>query len=239
MDSLKPPEPLNWSGNVDCEWRTFKQRFTLYLQALGWDTKPDADKIALLLAFAGPQAEEVFNTFVFASEDEDEKFEKAVGKFDKHCSPKKNETFERYVFRSRTQVQEESFVAFVTDLKLKATTCNFGQLKDSMIRDQIVFGINDQKVRERLLRETDLTLAGAMKIIKKRRKKHRTRKYKQQEDTECKRCGSQHGPTQCPAFGKVCNKCQGKNHYSKQCFTKGKQSGGERVHTVEETALED
>lgn len=164
MDSLKPPEPLNWSGNVDCEWRTFKQRFTLYLQALGWDTKPDADKIALLLAFAGPQAEEVFNTFVFASEDEDEKFEKAVGKFDKHCSPKKNETFERYVFRSRTQVQEESFVAFVTDLKLKATTCNFGQLKDSMIRDQIVFGINDQKVRERLLRETDLTLAGAMKI---------------------------------------------------------------------------
>ena len=143
---------------MECEWRKFKQRLTLYLQALGWDTKPDAQKTAL------PQAVEVFNTFVFASEDDNEKSDKVVEKFDEHCSPKKNETFKRYVFRSHTQVQADSFDAFVTDLKLKAGTCNFGQLKDSMIRDQIVFGINDQRVRERLLRETDLTLAGAMKI---------------------------------------------------------------------------
>lgn len=33
-----------------------------------------------------------------------------------------------------------------------------------MIRDQIVFGVEDKKVRERLLREMELTLAGAIKI---------------------------------------------------------------------------
>lgn len=33
-----------------------------------------------------------------------------------------------------------------------------------MIRDQIVFGVVDRKVRERLLRETDLTLEGAIRI---------------------------------------------------------------------------
>lgn len=27
MESLKPPDPLNWTGNVDCEWQTFKQQF--------------------------------------------------------------------------------------------------------------------------------------------------------------------------------------------------------------------
>lgn len=145
MESVKPPDPLNWTGNVDCEWRTFKQRFNLYLQALGLDNKSDARKIALLLTVAGPQAVEVFNTFVFAERDHKDQFDKVVEKFDDHCSPKKNETFERYVFRSRLQSQTESFDAFVTDLKLKARTCNFGELKDSMIRDQIVFGVHDKK----------------------------------------------------------------------------------------------
>ena len=70
MVSVKPPEPLNGTGNMDCEWRTFKQRFMIYLQALGLDDKPDARLIALLLTVAGPQAVEVFNTFVFDSEDD-------------------------------------------------------------------------------------------------------------------------------------------------------------------------
>ncbi len=89
---------------------------------------------------------------------------KANTKFDSHCSPKKNETFERYVFHSRLQQQGETFDSFIMDLKLKARTCNFGQLQDSMIRDQIVFGINDKKVRERHLRETELTLNEAVRI---------------------------------------------------------------------------
>ena len=56
MESVKPPENLNWTGNVDCEWGRFKQRFMLYLKALGLDDKPDARLIALLLTVAGPQA---------------------------------------------------------------------------------------------------------------------------------------------------------------------------------------
>ncbi|KAE8291509.1 Retrovirus-related Pol polyprotein from transposon 17.6 Protease [Larimichthys crocea] len=270
MESVKPPEPLNWTGNVDCEWQTFKQRFKLYLQALGLDTKSDARKIALLLTVAGPQAVEVYNTFVFAERDHQEQFDMVVEKFDEHCSPKKNETFERYVFRSRMQVQGESFDAFVTDLKLKARTCNFGNLKDSMIRDQIVFGVIDKKVRERLLREPELKLADAIKIgnASELAKQHaktfsgqkdqesatahvaavhkqiqrQKKQSKPQKDTEtfsCKRCGNQHAPKQCPAFGKTCSKCKGKNHFAKQCFSKGKQSGSDRVHTVEETELAD
>lgn len=105
----------------------------LYLQAIGLDNKPDARKIALLLTVAGPQAVEVYNTFVFATADDKEKFDVVVAKFDEHCSPKKNETFERYVFRSRIQQPTESFDTFLTDLKLKARTCNFGQLQESMI----------------------------------------------------------------------------------------------------------
>ena len=52
----------------------------------------------------------------------------------------------------------------MTDLKLKAQTCQFDTLRDSMIRDRIVLGVWSQRVRERLLREDDLDLGKAVKI---------------------------------------------------------------------------
>ena len=47
---------------------------------------------------------------------------------------------------------------------LKAKTCEFLNLRDSLIKDRIVLGIISQRVRERLLREDDLTLQKAMQI---------------------------------------------------------------------------
>lgn len=75
----------------------FKQRFTLSLQVLGLDSKPDARKIAPLLPVAGPQAVEVFNTFVLTDAEDSKKVRQSGGNSDEHCSPKKNETLERYV----------------------------------------------------------------------------------------------------------------------------------------------
>lgn len=270
MESVKPPEAVCWSGNVDCAWRSFKQRFLLYLQAMGLDSKPDARKIALLLTVAGPKAVEVYNTFDFTEAEDKDKFDAILLKFDEHCSPKKNETYERYVFRSRMQQLTENFDTFVTDLKLKARTCNFGLLQDSMIRDQIVFGVKDHKVRERLLRETDLTLADAVKIcqaselalqhaktfsdgtrdmtqdgatvavVSKLMDKRSTVGGKEEKDSnkfKCKRCGTVHSPRKCPAFGKICNKCKGQNHFAKQCFSKPKQDEMGHVRAVEESSL--
>ena len=31
MDALKQPEPLSFTGNVDQNWKSFIQRFELYL----------------------------------------------------------------------------------------------------------------------------------------------------------------------------------------------------------------
>lgn len=107
---------------------------------------------------------EVYYTFVFAEGEDRNMFDTVVQKYDEHCLPKKNSIFERYVFRSGIQQLAESFHAFVMDFKLKARTCNFGLLQDAMICDQVVFGIRDKRVRERLLRETELTLADALKI---------------------------------------------------------------------------
>jgi len=39
----------------------------------------------------------------------------------------------------------------------------------------------------------------------------------------CKYCGSNHPRRQCPAFGKICMGCSGKNHFEKVCKSKGKK----------------
>ncbi|XP_030587995.1 uncharacterized protein K02A2.6-like [Archocentrus centrarchus] len=138
-----------------------------------------------------------------------------------------------------------------------------------MIRDQIVFGTNEKKLRERLLRESDLTLAEAVKICQAAElarcqmqtfqgpvlgEKHqqngvvnavapkRTQRSKFNDSADrnkmnnkgmfaCKRCGEKHEARRCPAFGKRCMKCKGLNHFTKMCFSKGKEQS---VHTVQE-----
>lgn len=81
-----------------------------------------------------------------------------IAKFDEHCNPSINKTVERYRFFSKSQGAEQSIDNYVTELRMLAKTCNFGEIKDSLIRDRIVCGINNEGLRERLLREKDLTL---------------------------------------------------------------------------------
>ena len=56
----------------------------------------------------------------------------------------------------------ENIDAYVTDLKNKASLCEFSTLKDSLIRDRIVCGIRSGEVKARLLRDPDLTLEKAI-----------------------------------------------------------------------------
>ncbi len=73
----------------------------LYLLA-GLERDNDRRKIALLLTVAGRSAIDVFNTFQF-SEEEQDKYDVVMAKFEDYCTPKKNEIYECYVFRNRMQ----------------------------------------------------------------------------------------------------------------------------------------
>ena len=53
---------------------------------------------------------------------------------------------------------------YVTELKARSQHCEFGDLRESLIRDKIVLGVQDKKIQERLLRETDLSLDKAISI---------------------------------------------------------------------------
>ena len=62
---------------------------------------------------------------------------------------------ERYTFWETKQKVGEPVDHFVNELKTNAQNCEFGDQTNLIIRDRIIFGITDERLRERLLREMD------------------------------------------------------------------------------------
>ena len=52
----------------------------------------------------------------------------------------------------------------MTQLKKLSSDCEFGELKNSLIKDIIVIGVIDDSWRERMLREPNLTLEKAIAL---------------------------------------------------------------------------
>ena len=82
--------------------------------------------------------------------------EKVLLKFEKHCEPKKSVSYERYKFFHRAQESAKSTEQYVTISRKLCETCEFGTLKNSLIKDRVVPGVNNTKTRGRLVRVADL-----------------------------------------------------------------------------------
>ncbi|KAJ8892524.1 hypothetical protein PR048_005105 [Dryococelus australis] len=55
---------------------------------------------------------------------------------------------------------------YVTELKFLITDCEFGDMRDSLIKDKIISGISDEKVKNELLNTDSLTCEKAISICK-------------------------------------------------------------------------
>ena len=113
---------------------------------------------------AGEDALEIYNTFTRAEEGDDKKTDKIMDKLAAYCNPRKNINRERHVFSTRNQQSDEPIDQYVTDLRIKAKSCEFSTLTDTLIKDCIVCGTNDGRTCSRLLKESDLTLHKALDI---------------------------------------------------------------------------
>ena len=81
---------------------------------------------------------------------------------------RKNLVYERASFNLAHQLADESAEQFITRLHQLAENCEFGDLKNEIIRDRLVIGIRDGQLSERLQTESDLTLQKAEKLVRQR-----------------------------------------------------------------------
>ena len=166
--------------------------------------------------------------------------------------------YERYVFRTSTQQKGETFDEFLLALREMQKTCDVCEhMADKFLKDQVIFGVRDDSVREKLLQERQLTLpktidmcraaesasvqakdmatASPTEVNRVTGREHSHRKWKggrsapHHEKKECRFCGKWHAMTAgaCPALGKTCGKCGDKNHFAKKCPRKVHQLSAE------------
>ncbi|XP_072143038.1 uncharacterized protein [Dermacentor andersoni] len=78
-------------------------------------------------------------------------FPRLLERLDRLFAASTNVLAERHEFTSRKQFEGEGFLEFVTALKEKAVQCNFGTAYNERVRDQIIHGVANVSVREKLL----------------------------------------------------------------------------------------
>ncbi|MDY6787809.1 MAG: retroviral-like aspartic protease family protein, partial [candidate division WOR-3 bacterium] len=170
-----------------------------------------------------------------------------------------NPTYERHLLRERRQRSGESIESFLMDIRIMIKTCEIpADFQDEMLKDQMVHGVQDQALKERLLQEQNLTLTKCIAMCKaaeaasahlkgmndpssaadaqvahvqQRPGKHGDKR----KNLECKFCGLRHPmvKSKCPAVGKKCSSCGQLNHFAKKCSA-GKKKPAKHVRHVQE-----
>ena len=73
----------------------------------------------------------------------------------------------RCKFNTRDQRSDENIDQFVTELRRLANDCSYADLLEEMIRDRIVCGTNNPRIKEKLLQDEDLSLIKVIMTVNK------------------------------------------------------------------------
>ena len=143
------PEQFNFSCPE--EWLKWARRFERFRKASGLDAKDEEAQINTLVYSMGDEADDILRSFKLSVEDA-KKCDTVKAKFDRHFIKRRNVIYERARFNQRRQEPGESVDTFITALYSLAEHCGYSELHDEMIRDRIVVGLRDAKLRKTTVR---------------------------------------------------------------------------------------
>ena len=169
-DYLRKPDPLRFDHTAATSYKQFIKQFDVFMRAQP-NVEDEKVKVATFLNLAGIEAIEKSEAFTYGDDESKDSLDTILAKFKEVCDPSGNVIIERHRFNSRKQLlkkdgfdHDETMLTFISELRILAKTCKFGTLESEMIRDRIVVGIESHKLREQLLRESELTLDKAVQM---------------------------------------------------------------------------
>ena len=262
MEGIVPPQQINLRAtDLASEWRRWSRAFNDYLLAInlvGGSAAEEKRKLALFRHIGGEDVREIYSQLSFTKTDEHgatteiedgkdgRKLANVMDKFREYCNPRSGVIVSRYEFHNCSQ-QGESIDVYLMKLRRLAEGCEFENQRDSLIRDKLLFGLDDIKLRERLMREADKTLTldyviRALRVSEVSKlsssagvttaatgdsevnyvdsiKKKSSSQNSYSKKIKCTKCGREHVKNKCPAYGTKCNKCKRRNHWEAMCKT--------------------
>lgn len=234
MSGIKPPKPLVVNSDIDMcqEWTEWLELFEDYATANKLSAEEATIQTATFRACAGREAIKVLNNLNL-SEAEKRNLATLKAKLTDHFAPSKNKTYERCQFHRIKQQANENFEDFLQKVQTQVKKCSYGANADEFVMDQIVVGVFSDTTRQKLWTEDDLNLEKAKKICRAAERATKqiselqsssvdqtVSALKESKMFKCKRCGTTHGPRQCPAFGKACSNCKRLGHFASKCNAK-------------------
>ena len=209
------------------------------------DVEDEGKKRAILLSNCGPQTYQLLKSLLTPAKPADKTFTEIVKELKDYWQPKPSEIVQRFNFHSRAQKQGESVTDYVAELRRISEHCNFSDL-ETMLRDQLVCGVQDSRTQKKLLAESTLDfkkafeIAQAVETAEKRvkelhdtsakpvdgREVHRVFKDKRSPpdnaDQACYRCGwTNHKSTDCRYKQATCRACGKVGHIARVCRSRG------------------
>ncbi len=148
-------------------WTKWIRRFERFRQASRLYTEPETNQVNSLIYHMGDEAEDVMSSMNLDVA-EARTYQTVLNKFRGHFVMSKNVIFERAMFNKRVQEDGETADAYINSLHILSEHCDYGELREDLIRDRIVVGIRDTGLSLKMQVDSDLTLAKAIKLSRQR-----------------------------------------------------------------------
>ncbi|PAA68677.1 hypothetical protein BOX15_Mlig034486g1 [Macrostomum lignano] len=259
--SIGPFEPENE------DWLQYKERVEQVFIAS--DIESEDKKRAVFLSVCGKETFKLICSLLAPRKPSETSYADICQKLKEHWKPEPSEIVQRFHFYQRVRASTESVADFLASLRRLAVDCKFGNSLESMLRDRLVLGIQDDRIQRRLLSEPELDLEKALKIAQavELAEKGCTVVRSSQEvagpaaaasvdrvdqakatgsgraPQKCFRClSTRHLADKCPFIKKACFKCGKLGHTAAACRRGAGASGADskpRVGAVQEAEDED
>ena len=143
---LQPPDPFNFRDPDD--WPCWKCQFQQFREASGLAESAAGKQVSTLLYCLGEAAEAVLSSTNVTSDDRLD-YDCVLAKFNEFFQVRKNVIYERARLNQRNQQSGESAEQYIMALYTLAENCDYGGMKEEMIRDRLVVGIRDARLTQR------------------------------------------------------------------------------------------
>ena len=117
--ALPPPSSLEiHDANAAEKWKKFLLAWNNFSLVTKLNDENEAIQVAMLLTVIGEQTRDVFSTFQFTRETDQQNIQPVLTKFKEYCEPCRNIPFERYWFNKRVREPDETYDQHRTELLL-------------------------------------------------------------------------------------------------------------------------
>ncbi|KII64774.1 hypothetical protein RF11_12936 [Thelohanellus kitauei] len=124
-------------------WTSYKQRFLRALKIYWLHPVTDPTKVLIFLHSAGPEINNILTTHFHLQDLDWVPFSEILSCLKLHYEPKRPLLLRSIDFQNRKRQLAKKVEPFHISLKTIASKCEFGNQTDKRIRDQLIFGIEN------------------------------------------------------------------------------------------------